>query len=56
MLLITKFEAFELRAQGLQDYVKKSASRHPKYYLVEDFKALKALEKYRKSKLIKEYK
>ena len=56
MLLITKSEAFGLREQGWQDYIKKSASRHPKYYLVEDYKALNALERYRKSKLIKEHK
>lgn len=56
MLLITKSEAFGLREQGWQDYIKKSASRHPKYYLVEDYKALNALERYRKNKLIKEYK
>ncbi len=56
MLLITKYEAFAMREKGLQNYVKKSASRHPKYYLVEAQKALYALEEFRKSKVIKEYK
>ena len=55
MLLLTKSEAFGLREQGLHNYIKKSASRHPKYYLVEAPKALNALEEYRKSKLIKRY-
>lgn len=50
MQLITKQEAFMLREQGLQNYVKRSKSRHPKYYLVESQKALDALEKYRNSK------
>ena len=56
MLLITKNEAFAMREQGFKNYVKKSASRHPKYYLVESDKALNALRKYRQSKIIKEYK
>ena len=56
MVLITKHEAFAMREQGLQNYVKQSASRHPKYYLVESLKALNALERYRQSKIVKEYK
>lgn len=56
MLLLNKDEAFKMREQGLQHYVKKSHSKHPKYYLVEAKKALDALEKYRKSKIIEEYK
>ena len=55
MQLITKQEAFKLREQGLQNYVKRSKSRHPKYYLVESKKALDALEKYRKSKTVENY-
>ena len=53
MVLITKHEAFAIRDQGLQKYVKKSASRHPKYYLVESQKALNALDQYRRSKIVK---
>ena len=56
MKLVTKTEAFALRKQGLQDYVLMSRSNHPKYYIVEDEKALNALDKYRKSKIVKEYK
>ena len=55
MQLITKQEAFKLIEQGLQNYVKRSKSRHPKYYLVESKKALDALEKYRESKMVEEY-
>ena len=56
MQLITKYEAFAMREQGLQNYVMKSKSRHPKYYIVEDKRALSALEKYRQSRIINEYK
>lgn len=56
MQLITKHEAFAMREQGLQSYVMKSKSRHPKYYIVEDKRALSALEIYRKNRIINEYK
>ena len=62
MVLLSKDEAFAMREQGLQDFVKMSRSRHrrhrrhPKYYLVEDTRCLKALEKYRKSKKVEEHK
>ena len=55
MQLITKHEAFAMREQGLQNYIKRSKSRHPKYYLVESKKALDALEKYRQSKTVENY-
>ena len=59
MVLLSKDEAFAMREQGLQDFVKMSRSRHrrhPKYYLVEDTKCLKALDKYRKSKKVEKHK
>jgi hypothetical protein len=47
---ITKDEAFAMRKQ-IGDYaVKSSHTKHPKYYLVENPKFLKTLERYRKSK------
>lgn len=33
--------------------VKKTYSGHSKYYLVESYKNLKALDRYRKSKIVK---
>lgn len=36
-----------------EEYVKKSYSRHPSYYLVEDKKAVTTLKKYQKSKIAK---
>ena len=55
MKLITKNEAAIMRDKGFQDFVKKSKSKHPKYYIVEDRKALNALEEYKQSRVIKEY-
>lgn len=46
---ISKKEAFEMRKICGEKNVKKSHSRNPKYYLVENPKNLQALEKYRKS-------
>lgn len=52
MINISKFEAKAMREMGLGRFVKKSASKHPKYYLVEDQKALNALEKYKKDRIL----
>lgn len=49
MKLISKSEALAMRNICGNDSVKKTYSRYPKYYLVETFDNLKALEKYRKS-------
>ena len=50
--LITKQEAFEMRKVIGSENVKKSKSRHPKYYLVESKYNLNALRKYRNSKTL----
>lgn len=36
-----------------EKYVKKSYSRHPSYYLVEDRIAMSVLKKYRKSHIVR---
>ncbi len=36
MIKLTKEEAFKLRDEGYSDFVKKSHSKHPTYYLVEE--------------------
>lgn len=36
-----------------EKYVKKSYSKHPSYYLVEDQKAVNELNKYRKSHIMR---
>lgn len=49
MIKITKKEAFMLREKGYGEFVKKSHSKHPTYYCVEDkndiYKYDKALKK-----------
>lgn len=50
--LITKQEAFEMRKRLGEENVKKSKSRHPKYYLIESKYNLNTLMKYRKSKTL----
>ena len=49
MIKITKKEAFMLREEGYEEFVKKSHSKHPTYYCVEDkndiYKYDKALKK-----------
>ena len=55
MQLITKSEAFEMRKQGLEKYVKSSKSRHPKYYIVEAQYALGCLNRYRENKTVGRY-
>lgn len=52
MRLITKQEAFHLREQGLENYVKHSYSRNKKYYAVEHPKCLSELEKYREERTL----
>ena len=36
MINITKKEAFMMRKNGYEEFVLKSHSKHPKYYLVEE--------------------
>lgn len=54
ILEISKQEAFDMRKIVGESNVLKSHSRHAKYYLVESSYNLRALNKYRKSKLVKE--
>ena len=51
MLKITKQEAFQMRKILGEEYVKKSYSKHPSYYLVELPFTLAALDKYRNGKI-----
>lgn len=57
MIVISRDEAKELRKRGFGDYINhtwnKRAART--YYLVEDFKALKALKYYRNKRVISVY-
>ena len=50
--LITKQEAFEMRKMLGEENIKKSKSRHPKYYLVETNYNLNVLRKYQNSKTL----
>ena len=52
MRVITKRDAFAMRENGMGEFIKKTYSERPKYYLVEDRTALKFYENYRK-RLIK---
>ena len=52
ILLINKTEAFAMRKLLGNENIKKTYSGHPKYYLVESYNNLKALDKYRKSKIV----
>ena len=52
ILLINKTEAFAMRKLVGNENVKKTYSGHAKYYLVESYNNLKALDKYRKSKIV----
>jgi hypothetical protein len=49
MIKITKTEAFAMREICGQQAVKKTYSKHPTYYLVEDKRFLSELRKYRQS-------
>lgn len=42
-----------MRDAGFSHYVKSSHSKHKKYYLVTNFKAVKAYNEYRDSQLVK---
>lgn len=53
ILGITKMEAFDMRKLGFGNYVKKSYSSNPHYYLVEDSRVMKAYQNYKKSKIVK---
>ena len=52
ILLINKTEAFAMRKLVGNENVKQTYSGHAKYYLVESYNNLKALDKYRKSKIV----
>ena len=52
ILLINKTEAFAMRKLVGNENVKKTYSGHSKYYLVESYQNLKALSKYKKSKIV----
>ena len=52
ILLINKTEAFAMRKLVGNENVKKTYSGHAKYYLVESYQNLKALNNYRKSKIV----
>ena len=52
ILLINKTEAFAMRKLVGNENVKQTYSGHSKYYLVESYQNLKALDKYRKSKIV----
>ncbi len=52
IIAISKDEAFAMRKQFGNYAVKKTYTHHPHYYLVENTKFLKALDKYRKAKVI----
>lgn len=52
ILLINKTEAFAMRKLVGNENVKQTYSGHSKYYLVESYNNLKALDKYRKSKIV----
>ena len=47
ILVINKTEAFAMRKLVGNVNVKQTYSGHPKYYLVESYHKLKALDKYR---------
>lgn len=53
LITISKQEAFEMRKILGMENVRKSYSSHPTYYLVETRNNLRALDKYRKSKIVK---
>lgn len=53
ILKITKRDAFFMRSIGYGEYINKSYSRKPTYYLVEERNALKAYKKYRDSLIVK---
>lgn len=57
MIVITRDEAKALRKQGFSDYINHTWNKRSArtYYLVEDFKALRALRNYRNSKVISVY-
>ena len=52
ILLINKTEAFAMRKLLGNENVKQTYSGHSKYYLVESYNNLKALDTYRKSKIV----
>nr|DAU10465.1 MAG TPA: hypothetical protein [Caudoviricetes sp.] len=52
ILLINKTEAFAMRKLLGNENVKQTYSGHAKYYLVESYNNLKALDEYRKSKIV----
>ena len=57
IIQISKNEALELNSMGFKfgdsEMLHKSKTRHPKYYLTENPRALRALNKIRKSKIVR---
>jgi hypothetical protein len=53
IIQIRRFEADALRKNGYSNYVKRSFSRNPSYYLVTNSKALKFFNEYNKSIKVK---
>ena len=53
----SKKEALELNSMGFKfgdsEMLHKSKSRHPKYYLTENSRVLRALNKIRKNKIVR---
>lgn len=47
MKIIRKRDAIYLREHGFEEYIKKSYSKNPKYYLVENEKVLNYYNNYR---------
>jgi len=53
MIKITNIEADYLRTNGMGNFIKKSYSKHPSYYLVESNRVLIVLNKFRESRIVK---
>lgn len=53
MVKITKQEAFYMRDIVGNEYIKKTYSKHPTYYLVEDKTTMKKLREYREARTVK---
>jgi len=57
LVVISREEAKALRKQGFENYISHTWNKRPArtYYLVEDYKAMKALRHYRNSRVISVY-
>ena len=54
MIKISNNEASYLREKGMGRFIKKSYTKHPTYFLVEDGRAMSALRKFKESRIVKE--